>query len=777
MFITNGVNARIGRRDGALLRVGGNPLRAYAEDGRTPKMGFNLPNGVFAKDGEVQAAISDILSVTRSGTNATYRGSDGDLATAAANTLRVTHVVPTPVAALSRYYGANGEVPVAVVDLRNNFFYWDGAEKAITDLTAVGAAYSLTSLSGVDFSSVTAVVEWDTNYNEVTTGTETIISFGKTTDGSIRANLNMANANNKTPYLSIDTPGTSYGTVAFNVPAIFQPIGRRRASYSLRDGQAIRMILDGQVEAVEGVRTYDGTASMFNTIGIGYRQIAGTQDQAFANPDSITLVIYAGMADAAIEATAVRSFESLPAVHILGDSISNENTYAAGGGVWTRVRNRLREHGYYGVSTSIAGGTNLEDFATRYAATPGYFGSNLIIWEGGLDTSGVDTLQGVTDILANFAGANYLFIEPIKGSTLTTGSANRIAHDAALSAIVDYIGTANYFETKDALAAYNDGSANDLTDIANDVIPRSLTTDGLHLNTAGQQAAAEIITAELTRRGWFPLKPGVLCEPTATTNLLLNTDALATQSATVTAVPHTLSFTGTGTVTLTGASTAGPLVGIGYGEGNRVTLTFTPSAGSLTCTVSGDVLFAQLEAKSSATSYVASAGTAAARAAENVYAPAANVPEWHGITDEISFKMAGLANYADTNQPFEAVWLRYFVDGPNRIYYNLAGTPGTGRLDFIQAAAGVSDSVSTDSSYYTPSPKMPFSIASRHSAGLIQGAVDGVALTANETVTDIADLSAAVIQLGHTGQPIIVHEFWVWPELLSAAGVASASAS
>jgi hypothetical protein len=76
-------------------------------------------------------------------------------------------------------------------------------------------------------------------------------------------------------------------------------------------------------------------------------------------------------------------------------------------------------------------------------------------------------------------------------------------------------------------------------------------------------------------------------------NLLTGTDDLATQSVTVTAVEHVLSFYGTGTVTLTGASTAGPLVGTGADD--RVDLTFTPSAGSLTLTVSGDVNFAQLE--------------------------------------------------------------------------------------------------------------------------------------------------------------------------------------
>lgn len=80
-------------------------------------------------------------------------------------------------------------------------------------------------------------------------------------------------------------------------------------------------------------------------------------------------------------------------------------------------------------------------------------------------------------------------------------------------------------------------------------------------------------------------------------NFLLNAGSsidLITQGVAVTAQVYTLSFVGTGTITLSGASTAGPLVGTG--ASNRVVLVFTPGAGTLTCTVSGSCKYAVLSA-------------------------------------------------------------------------------------------------------------------------------------------------------------------------------------
>lgn len=86
-------------------------------------------------------------------------------------------------------------------------------------------------------------------------------------------------------------------------------------------------------------------------------------------------------------------------------------------------------------------------------------------------------------------------------------------------------------------------------------------------------------------------------------NWLLATATLATQSPYLTAVTRTLSFTGTGSVALSGAAGAtGTLTGTG--ASNRVSLTFTVTAeGTVNFTVTGSVTDAQLEVGPAVTSY------------------------------------------------------------------------------------------------------------------------------------------------------------------------------
>lgn len=94
---------------------------------------------------------------------------------------------------------------------------------------------------------------------------------------------------------------------------------------------------------------------------------------------------------------------------------------------------------------------------------------------------------------------------------------------------------------------------------------------------------------------------GLLIEESRT-NLVFPSATLATQTRTVTAVAHTLSFYGTGTVVLSGTHVA-TVTGTGAYP-TRTTLTFTPTAGSLIMTVTGSVTEGQLEAGAFPTSYI-----------------------------------------------------------------------------------------------------------------------------------------------------------------------------
>lgn len=171
---------------------------------------------------------------------------------------------------------------------------------------------------------------------------------------------------------------------------------------------------------------------------------------------------------------------------------------------------------------------------------------------------------------------------------------------------------------------------------------------------------------------------GLLLEAAAT-NLFLNSTALSTQNVTTTAVPYTLSFYGTGTVTLTGTSVAGPLVGTG--ANNRVSLTFTPTAGALTCTVSGSVTRAQIEIGSTPSSYIPTFGATVSRAADLLNFSLASINLAGGYTVAVQSRIYGAPTtgnrviQADTGSLVNPHFIGYTTTGP-RVF-----------VDFFNASA------------------------------------------------------------------------------------------
>jgi hypothetical protein len=150
------------------------------------------------------------------------------------------------------------------------------------------------------------------------------------------------------------------------------------------------------------------------------------------------------------------------------------------------------------------------------------------------------------------------------------------------------------------------------------------------------------------------------------TNILLNSATLSAQSVTTSATAYTLSFYGTGTVTLSGTSTAGPLVGTGAND--RATLTFTPTAGALTLTVAGTVSNAQLEAGSFPTSYIPTTGTALTRSADVASITGSNFSSWYNQSEGTVFGNYSSFSYGNaTTLPTTA----HFTDGTLSNYIRL----------------------------------------------------------------------------------------------------------
>ena len=134
-------------------------------------------------------------------------------------------------------------------------------------------------------------------------------------------------------------------------------------------------------------------------------------------------------------------------------------------------------------------------------------------------------------------------------------------------------------------------------------------TRGTAATRVNSNGVIESVASGLPRIDFTGGTGQVLLEP-ASTNLFLNSATLSTQDVTTSANVFTVSFYGTGSITLSGTHSA---TLNGTGTNNRVSLSFTPSSGSLTCTVSGTVTNAQIEQKSFATSYIETSGTSATR--------------------------------------------------------------------------------------------------------------------------------------------------------------------
>ena len=210
----------------------------------------------------------------------------------------------------------------------------------------------------------------------------------------------------------------------------------------------------------------------------------------------------------------------------------------------------------------------------------------------------------------------------------------------------------------------------------------SASLDPYVLNAAAAPTAAAYYGARFDYDPVTLAPKGLLIEEQRA-NLFLNSSLagtnLATQSVTVTAVPHTISFYGTGTVTLTGTAIA-TVVGTGAYP-TRTTLTFTPTAGVVLFTVTGTVQYAQLEIGSFATSFIPTAASQVTRAADVATIQGSN---FYGFYNQNEGSV-----YANYSNIASGSFVLEISDnsGNNRNYLRFAGSPLNSNIFFITNTA------------------------------------------------------------------------------------------
>jgi hypothetical protein len=114
----------------------------------------------------------------------------------------------------------------------------------------------------------------------------------------------------------------------------------------------------------------------------------------------------------------------------------------------------------------------------------------------------------------------------------------------------------------------------------------------------------------------------------------------------------------------------------------------------------------------------------------------------------VSIQMDGRMTYADTGAFPEVYFFKWYADASNYVDAFMGTNLGTGQYRARQNNAGTLDqSIQGTTSYYTPGILTPFNISSRHGSTFINGAVDGVVLTADTTPTVLPDLSGTNLEI------------------------------
>lgn len=195
----------------------------------------------------------------------------------------------------------------------------------------------------------------------------------------------------------------------------------------------------------------------------------------------------------------VATDEIANSIHLLGDSFLNDVNVTSR--LHLGLTNKRRT-----ITKDGVGGSNLAQQKIRFDGTPQWYSSVLVIVDGGHTDDLAAAQAALQAMIAKLTHNRWVLVEG--GYDITdraAGSPLRTTIDAFYAWIVSTYGAAHFCPTLDYLQTFSTGDANDLADIAADVVPRSQTTDGLHLSATaggGHDNYAHQIIEHILAQGW-----------------------------------------------------------------------------------------------------------------------------------------------------------------------------------------------------------------------------------------------------------------------------------
>lgn len=158
------------------------------------------------------------------------------------------------------------------------------------------------------------------------------------------------------------------------------------------------------------------------------------------------------------------------------------------------------------ITTDGVSSTTLTQQAERLANTPDFQNNNLVIMDGQLEQSSAAAIQAIDSMVRSLTHNRWVYVEPSPGD-LVDGTPDRDNHDAIVNAIKTHIGNDRFVECLPQLQALNDGSPEDLQDVSDNLVPRSLRTNEINENSSGENARTQIIATAINNKQWHYQPP------------------------------------------------------------------------------------------------------------------------------------------------------------------------------------------------------------------------------------------------------------------------------